>query len=90
MNEESKPLWSEGVDLEKLIRRDGSTSDHYIFNLWEDIICLKEEVKSLKDEKEWVSKVLEDALLSTTTCDTATGGSLDLLAEIPCKLDKGE
>lgn len=59
MTDYKKLLWSDDVKIENLIQMDGSASDGYIFNLWEDILCLKEDLAELKEDKALTEYILK-------------------------------
>lgn len=55
----NRPLYIEGKDLESLQHEAFLDSDRVVYNLAEDITCLKEELKSLEEHLSQAIDILE-------------------------------
>lgn len=84
----TKPLWSSGITFDKLI--NGSDSDYYIMYLWEDILNLKEQVATLKEEKKLAEDILQGVLDRITGNVISSSEMKERLKAHKEKLIKGE
>lgn len=85
-----KPLWSSGITFEDLIKSDNVLTDDTIFHLWEDILCLKEYVVTLKEEKKLSEDILQGLLDRITGNVISSSEMKERLKVRKEKLIKGE